>query len=233
MFASALEGPPEPWPAMASRPCRSRRAARGTRARQDPATRRRMGRGGSARRSPRERRVRGGVPAFQLRLFDTLPADPDRPLQCTSTTGTRRTSSCPARGTSPARHRDADRDPRYGVDLGHPDLAARSGPIRRDPRQRARRRFERARGRHQRLGLRRGDADPNPEPMFDEIGLDVGFHGTFCAGIALPRPATTRASRAPAGTAASCRSRSRTRSARSPLKRSPPRSSTRSMPAPR
>lgn len=29
-----------------------------------------------------------------------------------------------------------------------------------------------------------GDADPNPAPMIDEIGLDVGFHGTFCAGIA-------------------------------------------------
>jgi len=29
-----------------------------------------------------------------------------------------------------------------------------------------------------------GDADPNPAAMIDEIGLDVGFHGTFCAGIA-------------------------------------------------
>lgn len=29
-----------------------------------------------------------------------------------------------------------------------------------------------------------GDNDPNPAPMFDEIGLDEGFHGTFCAGIA-------------------------------------------------
>lgn len=28
------------------------------------------------------------------------------------------------------------------------------------------------------------DANPNPEPMFDEIGLDEGFHGTMCAGIA-------------------------------------------------
>ena len=28
------------------------------------------------------------------------------------------------------------------------------------------------------------DADPNPEPVFDEIGLDIGFHGTFVAGIA-------------------------------------------------
>lgn len=28
------------------------------------------------------------------------------------------------------------------------------------------------------------DADPNPHAMFDEIGLDVGFHGTFVAGIA-------------------------------------------------
>jgi subtilisin family serine protease len=29
-----------------------------------------------------------------------------------------------------------------------------------------------------------GDNNPDPEPMFDEIGLDEGFHGTFCAGIA-------------------------------------------------
>jgi len=29
-----------------------------------------------------------------------------------------------------------------------------------------------------------GDNDPNPAAMIDEIGLDVGFHGTFCAGIA-------------------------------------------------
>ena len=30
----------------------------------------------------------------------------------------------------------------------------------------------------------RGDADPKPEYTPDAIGLDVGFHGTFCAGIA-------------------------------------------------
>jgi subtilisin family serine protease len=30
----------------------------------------------------------------------------------------------------------------------------------------------------------REDNDPNPEYMADETGLDVGFHGTFCAGIA-------------------------------------------------
>ena len=29
-----------------------------------------------------------------------------------------------------------------------------------------------------------GDNDPDPAPMFDDIGLDEGFHGTFCAGIA-------------------------------------------------
>jgi subtilisin family serine protease len=28
------------------------------------------------------------------------------------------------------------------------------------------------------------DADPDPEPIIDEIGLDIGFHGTFVAGIA-------------------------------------------------
>jgi subtilisin family serine protease len=28
------------------------------------------------------------------------------------------------------------------------------------------------------------DPDPNPEPLFDEIGLDIGFHGTFVAGVA-------------------------------------------------
>ncbi len=30
----------------------------------------------------------------------------------------------------------------------------------------------------------RNDADPNPEYTSDPSGLDVGFHGTFCAGIA-------------------------------------------------
>jgi subtilisin family serine protease len=29
-----------------------------------------------------------------------------------------------------------------------------------------------------------GDGDANPEALFDEIGLDIGFHGTFCAGLA-------------------------------------------------
>jgi len=29
-----------------------------------------------------------------------------------------------------------------------------------------------------------GDNDPNPEPTADASGIDVGFHGTFCAGIA-------------------------------------------------
>jgi subtilisin family serine protease len=28
------------------------------------------------------------------------------------------------------------------------------------------------------------DADPNPEPMFDELGIDVAFHGTAVAGVA-------------------------------------------------
>ena len=28
------------------------------------------------------------------------------------------------------------------------------------------------------------DSDPNPGPVIDEIGLDIGFHGTFVAGIA-------------------------------------------------
>lgn len=29
-----------------------------------------------------------------------------------------------------------------------------------------------------------GDNDPNPEYLMDPSGIDVGFHGTFCAGIA-------------------------------------------------
>lgn len=28
------------------------------------------------------------------------------------------------------------------------------------------------------------DNDPKPDALFDEIGLDIGFHGTFCAGLA-------------------------------------------------
>jgi subtilisin family serine protease len=46
------------------------------------------------------------------------------------------------------------------------------------------------------------DNDPNPSAMFDEIGLDEGFHGTMCAGIAA---AATNNSEGMAGAGWNCR----------------------------
>ena len=51
------------------------------------------------------------------------------------------------------------------------------------------------------------DNDPNPGPMFDPSGVDFGFHGTFVAAIASASTNNAVGSPAPAGTAASCRSR--------------------------
>lgn len=47
-----------------------------------------------------------------------------------------------------------------------------------------------------------GDNDPNPEPTADGSGIDVGFHGTFCAGIAA---AATNNGDGIAGAAWNCR----------------------------
>ena len=90
-----------------------------------------------------------------------------------------------------------------GVDLGHPDLASRmwtnpgeipgnglddddNGYI------------DDVKG----WDFGNDDADPNPEPTFDEIGLDIGFHGTFVAGIA---SATTNNAVGIAGAGWNCR----------------------------
>ena len=47
-----------------------------------------------------------------------------------------------------------------------------------------------------------GDKDPKPEPTADASGIDVGFHGTFCAGIAA---ASTNNGDGIAGAGWSCR----------------------------
>jgi subtilisin family serine protease len=72
-----------------------------------------------------------------------------------------------------------------GVDLGHPDLASK---IWTNPGEIA------ANGLDDDLNgyvddvhgwdFGNDDADPNPGPMFDELGIDVGFHGTSVAGTA-------------------------------------------------
>jgi subtilisin family serine protease len=72
-----------------------------------------------------------------------------------------------------------------GVDLGHPDLA---GQIWTNPGEIPGDGID-----NDANGLTddvhgwdfgNGDNDPNPQPTFDPDGIDIGFHGTFVAGIA-------------------------------------------------
>jgi subtilisin family serine protease len=72
-----------------------------------------------------------------------------------------------------------------GVDLGHPDLASQIWTNRGEIPGNGidddgNGRIDDVHG----WDFGDGDNDPDPGPMIDEIGLDEGFHGTFCAGIA-------------------------------------------------
>jgi subtilisin family serine protease len=72
-----------------------------------------------------------------------------------------------------------------GVDTGHPDLAAKiwrnTGEIEGNALDDDGNGFvDDVRG----WDFGTNDNDPNPEYTMDASGLDVGFHGTFCAGIA-------------------------------------------------
>ncbi len=72
-----------------------------------------------------------------------------------------------------------------GVDLGHPDLASR---IQANPGETPGNALDDDGNGYvddvNGWDFGNDDPDPNPEPTFDSIGLDVGFHGTFVAGIA-------------------------------------------------
>ena len=128
---------------------------------------------------------RAVCPDYRLRLF-ALPNDPGVPLQWYVDDGGVADIRLPAAWD--VTHGDtsvviAIMD--TGVDTGHPDLASR---------------IWRNRAEVPGNGVdddgdgyvddvmgwdfARHDADPNPEYTSDPSGLDVGFHGTFCAGIA-------------------------------------------------
>lgn len=131
--------------------------------------------------------VIAAIPNYRLELFHTFPNDPMRSLQWYVDSG----DSADIELTAAWDVAQGDTGTVIGVmdtgvDLGHPDLSTKiwsNGP--------------------EVNGLAgvdddgngyvddlhgwdfgNDDADPNPEPTIDEIGLDIGFHGTFVAGIA-------------------------------------------------
>jgi hypothetical protein len=119
-----------------------------------------------------------------LKLFVTLPNDSDLALQW---------SIDGLRGHSPAGAWDLEKSNASvvigildtGVDLGHPDLASKiwtnPGEIPANGLD------DDANGYVDDVhgwDFGNDDADANPAPMFDELGIDVGFHGTSVAGTA-------------------------------------------------
>jgi subtilisin family serine protease len=129
---------------------------------------------------------RAVVPNFRAKLFATFPNDPDLFYQWSIESGDPADIDLPeawdvAKGDSGTVIAIMD----TGVDLGHPDLSSQiainRGEIAGNSVD------DDANGFVDDVygwDFGDGDADPNPGPVFDEIGLDIGFHGTFCAGIA-------------------------------------------------
>ncbi len=129
---------------------------------------------------------RAVCPDYRLELYLTWPNDPDWPLQWYADDGDAASIRLQAawdvaRGDTGVVIAILD----TGVDTGHPDLAAKiwhnPGEIPGNGLDDDGNGFA-----DDTTGWDFGmnDADPNPEYTMDPSGLDVGFHGTFCAGIA-------------------------------------------------
>jgi subtilisin family serine protease len=129
-------------------------------------------------------RVRAAIPNLRLRLFATVPNDPDVPLQwwLPGGDGVHLTEAWDVTlGDTSVTLGVMD----TGVDLGHPDLAAQiwtnPGEIPGNAID------DDGNGYVDDLhgwDFGNGDADPNPHAVIDPIGLDVGFHGTYVSAIA-------------------------------------------------
>ncbi len=129
---------------------------------------------------------RAVMPNYRMRLFTTVPNDPALPLQWSVESGDAADIDLEhawdvAQGDTGVVIAILD----TGVDTTHPDLASQIAIHR---------------GEIPANGLDDdgngyvddvkgwdfgdGDSDANPGPFIDPIGLDVGFHGTFCAALA-------------------------------------------------
>ena len=129
---------------------------------------------------------RAVAPDYRIALFTTLPNDPYLPDQWYVNDGAFADIRLPAawdieRGDTSVVIAIMD----TGIDTGHPDLATK---IWHNPGEIAGNAIDDdgnglvddAEG----WDFGTDDADPRPEYTADASGIDVGFHGTFCAGIA-------------------------------------------------
>ena len=145
----------------------------------------------ASRRLRASGRVRAAMVDVPMRpmaaCLDTLPDDPDRPLQwwvdASPPEGIHlRSAWCITHGSSSIRIGIAD----TGVDLGHPDLAGKiainAGEIPgNDLDDDGNGYIDDVTG----WDAGDNDNDPNPEPFFEpQLGIDESFHGTFVASIA-------------------------------------------------